>query len=528
MVKKLIFVLMLLSIPLYSFANGAKDNGDSLVMASIGEPTNLISILATDSASHEISGFLFISPLKYDENLEIVPYAAESFEVLDDGKHLKFKMREDIVWQDGTPLTADDVTFTYNLIIDPNTPTAYAADFMSIKEYKQTGKYTFEVFYEEVYARALISWMQDILPKHILEKEDITKTDFARNPIGAGPFKLQEWQVGSRITLASNERYFEGRPHINSIIYRIIPDQATIFLEARNRAVDYLGLTPQQYQRQTVGKRWEELWNKYKTLSFGYNYLGFNLENPLFADKNVRQALSYAIDRKAIISTVLLGLGEPTVGPYKPETWAYNDNLRHYEYNKDKALELFAKAGWTLDENNVMQKDGQAFTFTVLTNQGNDSRIKTATVMQDYYKKIGIEMKIRTVEWSAFIKEFVDKGNFDAIILGWNILQDPDVSDVWHSSKTHAGGLNFVKFRNDDVDRLLEEARSTLDQEKRKVLYDEFQAILHEEQPYLFLYVPYSLPMVQNRFHGIEPAPAGISYNIDKWYVPKNLQIYAQ
>ncbi len=532
MIKKIVTSFILTSL-IYtnSFAQDvniyAEENrGDSLVMASIGEPSNLIGILSTDSSSHEISAFLFISPLKYDENLEIVPFAAKSFEVLDGGKHLKFELRDDILWQDGTPLTADDVTFTYNLIVDPKTPTAYAADFQSIKEYKQTGKYTFEVFYDKVYARTLTSWMQDILPKHILENQDITRTDFARNPIGAGPFKLADWQAGSRLILESNPTYFEGKPPLNSIVYRIIPDSSTIFLEARNKAIDFLSPTPQQYLKQTKTSYWEENWNKFKYLSFGYTYMGFNLESEMFKDKKVRQALSYGIDRTAIIKSVLLGLGEPTVGPYKPGTWVYNNELTPYEYNIEKAKSLLAEAGWLPNSKGVLEKDGKPFTFTVLTNQGNDLRIKTATVMQAYYKMLGIEMKIRTVEWSAFIKEFVDTGEFDALILGWNILQDPDVYDVWHSSKSHEGGLNFIKYLNPEVDNLLVEARSTLNQEDRKVFYDKFQTILHEDQPYLFLYVPYSLPMVQKRFHNVKPSISGITYNLDKWYVPKNLQLY--
>lgn len=507
---------------IYSEAN----QGDTLVMASIGEPSNLIPILATDSASHEIASFLYISPLKYNENLEIVPFAAKNYEILDNGKHLKFELRDDLLWEDGTPLTADDVTFTYQLIVNPSTPTAYAADFQSIKEYKQTGKYTFEVFYDEVYARSLISWMQSILPKHILENEDIVRTEFARKPIGAGPFKLTQWQAGSRLTLEANPLYFEGRPPLDKIIYKIIPDTSTIFLEARNNAIDFLSPTPQQYLKQTNTKQWEEKWNKYKYLSFGYTYFGFNLENKLFADKKVRQALSYAIDRDTIIKNVLLGLGEPTVGPYKPETWAYNEKLTPYAYDKEKAKTMLQEAGWTANKNGILEKDGITFSFTVLTNQGNDVRIKTATLMQAYYKEIGIEMKIRTVEWSAFIKEFVDTGNFDALILSWNILQDPDIYDVWHSSKAGNGGLNFVKYLNPEVDSLLVDARSTLDQEERAKLYHRFQEILHDEQPYLFLYVPYATPMVQKRFHNVEPALSGITYNIDKWYVPKNMQVY--
>jgi peptide/nickel transport system substrate-binding protein len=133
-------------------------------------------------------------------------------------------------------------------------------------------------------------------------------------------------------------------------------------------------------------------------------------------------------------------------------------------------------------------------------------------------------MQIRTVEWAAFINQFIDKRNFDAVILGWSLTPDPDQYDIWHSSKTGPKELNFVDFANPEVDKLLEEGRSTFDIEKRKKAYFRIQEILAEEQPYVFLYVPDALPVVQKRFHGIHPAPAGISYNFPKWYVPKALQ----
>ncbi len=503
-----------------------KNRGGTLVMSSIGEPSNLITMLSTDSASHEIASFLFVSVLKYDKDYNIIPDIAKSFEVLDDGKHLKFELRDDVYWQDGTQLTADDVTFTYNITLDPLTPTAYATDFQQVKEYKQTGKFSFEVFYDSVYSRSLISWMASILPKHILENQDIVRTPFSRKPIGAGPFILEEWKSGTSITLKSNPRYFNGQPPLSKIVYRIIPDSSTIFLEARNRAIDFFSPTPQQYLKQTNTAQWTENWNKFKYLSPSYTYLGFNLENALFQDKRVRQAMSYAVDRETLIKSVLLGLGESTVGPYMPNTWVYNSKLTPYAFNLEKAQSLLAEAGWKLNKNNILEKDGQEFVFTVITNQGNDLRIKTATLLQAYFKKVGIEMKIRTIEWSAFINEFIHKGNFEATLLGWNILQDPDSYNVWHSSGAIEGGLNFIRYKNSEVDSMLELGRATLDDAKRTTYYHKFQEILHEEQPYLFLYVPYALPMVQKRFKNIKTAPAGISYNIDQWYVPKSLQIY--
>lgn len=498
--------------------------GGSVLMGSIGEPSNLIPYLASDSASSEVATLLFTSPLEYDKDLNIVKCAAEEWEVLEGGAVMRFKLKEGLVWQDGHPLTADDVTFTYTLMTDPKTPTAYAADFLNVKEYRQTGPLSFEVRYDVPYARAAITWMHPILPKHILEHENIASTPFSRSPIGAGPFKLKSWESGSRLVLEANERYFKGRPYLDEIVYRIIPDGTTMFLEARAGKIDFIGLSPQQYLRQTQGEWWEKNWRKYKYLASGYTYLGLNLKSPFFQDKRVRQALSYAVDRKSIIKGALLGMGEPTIGPYKPGTWVYDTEIQPYPYDPAKARALLAEAGWRPGKDGILQKDGLPFEFTILVNQGNEERIKVAVILQQMFRQVGIHVAIRTVEWAAFLKEFVGTKKFDALILAWNILEDPDIFDVWHSSAISAHGLNFVSFSHKEVDDILERARMTPDRATRKKLYDRFQEILHEEQPYLFLYVPYSLPMVQSRFQGIQPAPAGITYNFDRWWVPRVLQ----
>ncbi|MHB8941818.1 MAG: ABC transporter substrate-binding protein, partial [Desulfobacteria bacterium] len=222
---------------------------------------------------------------------------------------------------------------------------------------------------------------------------------------------------------------------------------------------------------------------------------------------------------------VLLGLGQEATGPYKPGTWAYNPNVRKYPHDPARAKALLAEAGWKeKDKDGVLRKDGRTFEFTVLTNAGNEARAKTAAILQQNLAEVGIRMRIRTVEWAAFINQFIDKRDFDAVILGWSISPDPDQYVIWHSSMTGPKELNFVGFANPEVDKLLEEGRSTFDTEKRKKAYFRIQEILAEEQPYVFLFVPDALPVVQSRFHGIRPALAGISYNFNKWYVPKALQ----
>jgi peptide/nickel transport system substrate-binding protein len=200
--------------------------------------------------------------------------------------------------------------------------------------------------------------------------------------------------------------------------------------------------------------------------------------------------------------------------------------VKKYEYNPQKAKQLLKEAGWRINRDGFLEKDGKRFEFTILTNMGNTVRIKTATIIQYRLKEVGIKVNIRSLEWSAFINWFIDKRRFEAVILGWSIGLDPDQYDIWHSTKTKEKELNFVSFSNKEVDASLEEGRRTFDIEKRKKAYFRIQEIIAEELPYVFLYVPDSLPIVSRRFHGIEPAPIGIGYNIEKWYVPKPLQKY--
>lgn len=500
--------------------------GDAMVMGMVGEPSNLIPRLSQDTASSEIQNYLYVAPLEYDKDLQVSLYAAESFEILDDGLRLRFFLRPGIFWQDGVELTNEDVEFTYKLMIDEKTPTAYSGDFKAITSFTLIGRYGFEVTYEKPFPRSISTWMGGILPKHALQGADLKKTPLARAPLSCGPYILQEWKSGSTLALTANPRYFRGKPYIDKIVYRIIPDVTTMFLELKAKHIDIIkeSLTPQQYLYQTDSPAFASEYNKYKTLAHAYTFLGYNLKSGFFSDVRVRRALAFGINKDDLIKGTLFGLGEKAIGPYRPGDWAYNDQLEQYPYDPEKALALLAEAGWIRESDGVLRKEGTPFVFTLLTNQGNESRIKTAVLLQSQLQKLGIEVKIRTVEWAAFISQFVTPGHFDAIILGWTTTLDPDAFDVWHSSRI--GGLNFIGYSNPEADAILEEGRSTFDRETRKRLYDRFQEILHQEQPYCFLYVPYSLSAVQKRFHGIDPAPAGIFHNAHEWWVPLQEQRY--
>ncbi|MEJ2470150.1 MAG: peptide-binding protein [Desulfuromonadales bacterium] len=503
--------------------------GDTFIEASIGEPNNLLPVLSSDSASSDINQLVYNGLVRYDKNLRLEGELAESWEISEDNLTLTFHLRKGVTWHDGAPFTSDDVLFTYQLYTDPEVPTSYAEDFLQVAVAEAPDPYTFRVTYEKPYAPALESWGTPIHPKHLLQDEDVTKSPLSRSPVGTGPYRFAKWDAGEKLELLANPDYFEGQPYIHRVVYRIIPDSSTQFLELQAGGLDMMGLTPIQYQTQTDTPAFKRNFNKYSYLSFGYTYLGYNLTKPLFQDVRVRQAISYAIDKQEIIDGVLLGLGRAATGPYKPDTWVYNAEVKRYGYAPDKARMLLNEAGWSdHDQNGILDKDGTPLAFTIVTNQGNDLRSKTAEIIQRRLKEVGIDVQIRIVEWATFLKEFIFPGNFDATILGWTGGPEPDQYNIWHSSKTAPRELNFIKYRNAEVDQLLEEGRRTFDRAKRKQIYDRFQQILAEEQPYTFLYVAEALPAVAKRFRGIEPAPSGITYNFIKWWVPKSEQKYAR
>ncbi|MCK5289191.1 MAG: peptide-binding protein, partial [Candidatus Omnitrophica bacterium] len=388
---------------------------------------------------------IFNGLVKYDTDLTITGDLAESWVVSEDGLEITFNLRKGVKWHDGVEFTADDVKFGFETIINENTLTAYKEDYLQVKKVEVIDKYTFRVNYEKPFAPALSTWGSlVVLPKHLLEGKDITKVDFARNPVGMGPFKFSKWVAGQEVVLTSNHNYFDGRPYLDRYIYRIIPDSATRFMELKAGGVDQMGLSALQYRKQTTTSYFKENFQKFKYPTFNYTYMGFNLKHPWFKDRMVRQAIGYAIDKKEIIKGVLFGLGNPATGPYVPNTWPYNPDVKKYNYNPEKAKSLLEEAGWKdTNGDGFLDKEGKLFEFTILTNMGNSYRIKTASIIQWRLKKIGIKVNIRILEWSSFINEFIDKKRFEVVLLGWSIGLDPDQYDIWHSSKTKEKEFNF-------------------------------------------------------------------------------------
>lgn len=510
---------------------GGPAYGDTLVEASIGDISGLIPNITSDSSSHEIGSLIYSNLVRTNKDLEVEGELAERWEVSRDELTITFHLRKGVKWHDGEEVTTEDVDFTYRYMIDPKTPTAYAESFRQIRRAEVVDRYTYRVTYDKPYAPGLLSWGIWILPRHILEPAwkagvDLRTTQQNRRPIGSGAYRFGEWKTGEKVVLESNHGYFEGRPYINRVVYRIIPDPSTIFLELKAKNIDMAGLTPIQFRRQTEYPAFQKAFHRYQYLANAYAYLGFNLRDPRFYDRRVRQAIAHAIDKQEIIDGVLLGLGRPAVGPYKPGTWWYKADVKTFLFDPERAKALLAEVGWKPGSDGILEKDGKPFSFTIRTNQGNLVRQQTAEIIQRRLKAIGIDVKIHVVEWAAFLNTFIRKKDFEAIILGWGLGLDPDQYDIWHSSKTGSEELNHISYKNPKVDELLEAGRRTFDQTKRKAIYGELQEILAEDQPVVFLYVPDALPVVSSRVQGIQPAAAGISYNFIKWYIPASLQRY--
>lgn len=508
--------------------------GDTLVQASIGDISGLIPNITSDSASHEVGGLIYSNLIRTDKELRPEGELAERWDISRDEMTLTFHMRKGVKWHDGEDVTAEDADFTFRYMIDPKTPTAYGEPFRQIRRAEVVDRYTYRVTYEKPFAPALLSWGLWILPRHILEPAwkagvDLRTTRQNRSPVGSGPYRFGEWKTGEKVVVEANPDYFEGRPHLKRVVYRIIPDQSTIFLELKARNIDLATLTPIQYRRQTEFPAFLKAFHRYRYLSNSYAYLGFNLLDARFQDRRVRQAMAHAINKQEIIEGVLLGLGRPAVGPYKPGTWWYKDDVKTFPFDPERATALLAEAGWRrATADGILHKDGRPFSFTIRTNQGNAVRQQTAEIIQRRLRAVGIDAKIHIVEWAAFINTFIRKRDFEAIILGWGLGLDPDQYEIWHSSQTGSDELNHISYKNPKVDELLEAGRRTFSQEKRKAIYGELQDVLAEEQPVIFLYVPDALPVVSARVHGIEPAPAGIMHNFIKWYVPSSLQRYTR
>jgi peptide/nickel transport system substrate-binding protein len=504
------------------------ESGGTLVDAMSGEPSGLIAMMAGESSASAIASNIFNSLLKYDKNLELTGELAQSWDVSSDQKTITFHLKPNLKWADGMPLTSEDVLFTWKTVTDDKTRSPYGADYKLVKKAEAPDSKTFKVSYAQPYAPALDSWSGlHILPKHLLKEQDINNTPFSRNPVGSHYYQLDQWKKGESLSLKRNPNATQGQAKIDHLVSRIIPDRASQFLELMADNIDSMSLNSIQYARIFPSR--PDLNAKiaqYKELGNSYTYLGFNLKHKPFDDVRIRQAVNYAIDKQEIIDGVLLGLGLPMASPYKPGTRWSNPKLQPYPYDPQKAIALMKEAGFEdHDHDGILDRDGQPLSFEILTNQ-NKEREMSAVLVQRRLKEIGVDVKIRVVEWATFISRFIKTGDFNVVLLGWGLGLEPDQFNIWHSSQQAPGQFNFIGYKNPKVDKLLEAGRLELNPDKRMKIYHEFAEILLEDSPIVYLSAGYSLQGVHKRIKGIdEPPPAaGIGHNSYDWFIPTPLR----
>lgn len=493
---------------------------DTLVEASVGEPPNLVPMLAGESTAFDVGEKIFNTLIAYDENLELKGELAQSWEVKDGGKTLVFHLKPGLKWADGEPLDARDALFTYKLITDPKTPSPYAGSFRLISEALAPEPLTFVVRYKKPYVPALNVWATTyIMPEHLLAGKDILHSSFLRAPVGSNHYALSQWAEGERIELAANPQSNFGPPGIRRWVTCIIPDTQSQLLDFTQGGLDIVGLRPVHFARLfALRPGLREKSRLIEGEAKGFEYLGFNLKREPFDDVRVRQALNYAIDKKELISGVLFGLGKEVASPFRPGTPWMHPALSPYPYDPQKAMALLAQAGFVRGKDGVLRRGGKPFSFEILTNQ-NPEREKAAILIQYRLKELGIEARVRVLEWATFLSRFVSPGNFDAVLLGWVLDPEPDERALWHSEEIGPGKFNFISYRNPQVDKLLDEGESTFDVESRRKIYWKMAEILHRDSPVIYLYASKSLGAFSRRVLGIpDPPPlAGVGETYPRW-----------
>lgn len=440
-----------------------------------------------------------------DKGLVIEPVTAPDFLA---EPEVVFRLHEGVRWHDGAPFTSRDVKFTYDAIMDDRVASPRKPDYELVLSLETPDERSVRVVYRRPFSPALESWMMSMLPAHLLADKapDQWPLTFNRAPVGTGPFKFAEWETNQFVRVVRNDDYFKGRPHLDGIIFRVLPDPLTLRLAFETRQVDFWSADPW-----AVGSfRQDERFTLFTSPSNSYNYVGWNLRRPMFQDLRVRQALAHAVNVDQMIRYVLYGYGTQSTGIFTPEMWFFNPDVRPLVYDPEKAKQLLDEAGWVPGPDGVRVKDGQRFAFTLITNNGNAIRSDIATLVQADLKAVGIEVTVEMYEWAVFLKNFVNKGEFDAVVLGWALGQGFDQFQIWHSSQTEPERLNMVGYKSEEADRLLESIREEFDRAEIIRQAGELQQLIYNDQPYLFLFVPEGTSVMwKDAFRVKRPGPDG-------------------
>lgn len=510
--------------------NAPRATGDMLIYSMSSEPATLNPVLATDAYESVINSFIYETLIERDPVTFVQkPLLASRWEISPDKLRYTFYLKRGIQWHDGTEFTARDVLFSYNMIKDPK------IDAPSLRNYyKDVEKviliddYTIEFTYSRPYFLALeFCGGMPVLPEHIYGKGDFNRHPENRRSTGTGPYVFEKWETGKQLVIRRNLKYWrkDKAPYVDRIVFKFITDDTVRLQLLKKGDLDTAGLRPIQWVKQTSSARFGRKFRKLSYYTPYYNYIGWNLRKPFFADRDVREALTRLVDKKSILKNLLYDLGRTTTGPFYIFSKDYDSDVAPYEYDERKAQELLSKAGWKdTDHDGVLDRDGVKFAFTFLIPNGSTFAEQLATILKENLRRAGILMEIKKLEWAAFLGQIEDR-RFDAVSLGWSMGIETDPYQLWHSSQADKGS-NFVGYRNSRVDGLMEKARSEFDQGQRRGMYREVHRIIARDQPYTFLFCTMSLVAVERRFQNTRTYNVRPGMDITEWWVPPQLQVW--
>ncbi len=503
------FLICLLPTLILSCTPEPKTDSETLTIALEASPTNLDPRKATDVASARVTQLVFSGLLKKDQQSNLVPDVALSWEQPDSTTYM-FHLRQGVTFHDGSSLTARDVKYTFLSIMDPAFKSPRRGSFEELKQIEVLDDYTVKFILKKPFAPFLINMTLGIVPAHAAQA---VEGEFSRKPIGSGPFKLIDWQADEKLVFSAFTQYYADAPKLKRIIYKIVPEDTVRLLGLEKGSVQLVqnSIPTDLLPRLKANPKLKVITSPSTT----YAYIGFNMEDPMLSKKRVRKALALAIDRPAIIKHLLGGLATPA-NSLLPEThWAYEAQLTSYSYDLAQARKLLDEAGFADPDGDGPQP---RFRLSYKTSQNEQSR-RIAEVLQHQWQKLGIEVDVRSYEWGTFFAD-ISAGNFQLYSLQWVGITEPDIYYyIFHSSSIPPQGANRGKYINPELDKLLEEGRNTLDTDKRKAVYSRVQKLLADDLPYISLWHMMNVVAMQKEVQGFVPYPAGDFTSLKDVYI---------
>jgi peptide/nickel transport system substrate-binding protein len=507
--------------------SGAPHRGGTLVVAWTAEPGGVNELTnGINQLNGELNSQFFLHLLEEQPDFEkhpptFRPQLARSFEWSRDHKTLTFRLRENVVWSDGVPVTADDVRFTWQAQIDP--AIAWDSSFMkaAITDVEVVGSHVVRYHFARAYAKQLLDVNEGpILPKHVWGQLPFAQWRdsadwFKQHVVSDGPFLLGSWKQQQEIVLLRNPRYFEpGRPYLDRVVLRVLPDLSSRMTQLLNGDLDYIsGISPRDARRVQASARlaltsyWFRTW-------VGVTW---NNSNPLFSDPEIRRALTLAIDRQTLVDTIWGEYGRISATPIVSAVWASDHKLTPWPYDPEGARRILAANGWKdTNGDGVLDRGGKAFTFELASNTGNGERADAMVMIQDQLRKVGIAAHPQLLELNTLSRE-VDAGHFDAVIFGLAIDTSLDLTSLFHSKSIGSG--NGPRYKNPEVDRLIERAMSRPDIVDSSADLQRIQEILHRDQPYTFLWESKRLNGFNRRVQGANPNLLSSLFHLEDWWV---------